>query len=322
MMTVGWVCLLVGCQTGLPGTVESRADRQSAEGGGSAVASEGQPAALIGGQPVSWASLRPVMVEAGGGQALSERVVSVLAKRRLAQRGLSLTPELVDAEKARFLATIDDDPDRAQRILTQLRVVRGLGDDRFTQTLERNAALRLMVQDQVQVTPAAIEQMYELRYGKRYEARIITVDTLAKAGEIVRRARGGQSFIDLAARESTDVSRAQGGLMPLVSPADPTFPQSIRSAVERMTPGQISEPIALEAGFAVLRLERIDEGSSPPMDRVREQLEAAARLEIEQILMQQLLRSMLRDAEVIVLDRDLRAGWEYQRGVLMGDQQR
>ena len=40
-------------------------------------------------------------------------------------------------------------------------------------------------------------------------------------------------------------------------PEEPTFPASIRAAVAAMQPGQVAEPVMLESGFAILRLERI-----------------------------------------------------------------
>jgi len=306
---------LIGCQAGDPTSTKTPLTTKVK----GAAAQAQTPVALVGGRPIGWQTLRPFVIEAGGGQAFMELVVGRLVDQRLADRGLTLTDQLIDAERTSFLAGLDADADQAQRLMNEVRRRRGLGRHRFPLLLRRNAGLRLLVQDQVRVSEPAIHEAYEFRYGPKYEARIIVIDTLAVADEVIRKAGQGESFIDLAVRYSTDSSRAQGGLLPLVSPVDPTFPQAVRSALAQLQPGQISDPVVLEGNFAVLKLERIVEGSKVASDDVRDELEAAVRRREEQVLMQQLLRTMLREAEVIVMDSDLQQRWDYQRELLMGD---
>ena len=180
----------------------------------------------------------------------------------------------------------------------------------LTQLLTRNAGLRLLVQDDVEISDAAIDQAYWFEYGPRYEARLIVTDSFQEAAGLVRRARQGESFIDLAIAHSKDLSRAQGGLIGPISPVDPTYPQVVRTTLQLLVPGEVADPVALEEGFAVLRLERKIEGQDVELDDVKDVLARRVRRRVERMLMQRLARTMLGEADVIVLDPGLHNSWK------------
>lgn len=283
---------------------------RSAKTGGDAAA-----IVYLDGQPVWWSDLRLGMAEASGGVVLAELVLDRLIDQRLTEHGLTVGDEQITAESRVLSDSLDDaDPDRAQRLLSELRQRQGLGVNRFKRLLARNAGLRLLVQDQVQVSDAALDQAYQLEYGPRYEARLIVTESLQEAGRLVHRASEGESFSDLAVQHSVDASRAQGGLISPVSPADPTYPKSIRTALAGLKPGQVADPIALERGFAVVRLERvITPKSPPPFDAVKPVLGRRVRRQVEQVYMQQLARTLMAEADVVVLDPVLNSSWDRHR---------
>jgi peptidyl-prolyl cis-trans isomerase C len=248
---------------------------------------------------------------------LAELILSRRVEKRLAEKGVKLSDEQVAAERALLLKNLSRDENTAVRLLRELRQRRGLGDARFEQLLRRNAGLRLLIQDDVHLTDAAIQQAFDIENGRRYEARLITVDTLQKAGEVIRRAKAGESFIDLAVNFSTDPSRQQGGLLPPLSPADPTWPDGVRKMLVTMTPGQISDPVAIERGFAVLRLERTLEPTGKKLEEVKDELAGRVRRSAERVLMQRLARHLLNDADLLVTDRALRESWAVQKELMV-----
>lgn len=272
--------------------------------------------ALVQGRAVTMSDLKPALLEAQGGQALAEFVLDQMLERRLAESGQKLTPELLDAEQMQFLSTLAPDPNQAKKLLEEVRKRRGLGPQRFAAFMRRNAALRLLAQPRVQVTDAMIRDAFELRYGEQYEARLITAATLPQAAELARRAREGESFMDLAIAHSTDSSKSQGGLLPPIRLADPTFPLVMRQALPRLALGQVSDPLMLEQGFAVLRLERKIERQKVQLDDVKQELQRQVRLEQERQAMQSLARELLSAAEVVVLDPALNASWNQQKQTL------
>ncbi len=284
----------------------------SGNGGGS-TDEDGRTVLYVEGTAVPWRQLEQPLLEAAGRQILVETIVDQIVLRQVARRGRRITDAMVEREKQLMLETQSPNPDQAQRLLNELRRRRGLGEARFKTLLRRNAGLRLMVADEVEVTPMMVRQAFEYEYGPRYEARLIVVGNLRKANEVHSQAQAGASFIDLAIEHSTDPSRAQGGLLSPISPVDPTWPAAVRKALEAMNAGEISQPIALENGFAILKLERKIDGQPVSFDDVKEGLAQRVRLRSEKLLMEQRVRALLAEARVVVLDPTLHEYWQEQQ---------
>jgi len=277
--------------------------------------------AYLDGRPIGHNDLQASLYEAAGGLVLAETILDRRIQLRLTQRSLSLTPVQIDAEKTALLKSLDpSNDDQAVRLLRELRRRRGLGDVRFEQLLQRNAAMRLLVQDDVKISDPEVNQAYAIEYGPRYEVRLITVENLSLASQLVRRARGEgvppESFIELAVRNSTDASRVQGGLLAPVSPADGTWPDGVRKAVVLLEEGIVSDPIAIEKGFAIIKLERKIPAKPIQLQAVQADLTARVRRNTERVLMQRLARTMLNEVELIVTDRTLRESWAQQKELM------
>jgi len=282
-----------------------------------------RPAASVDGAPITWDNLRPALVEAAGAVALEEAALDALLSRELASRGLRwadldtaheravLVEHLADSAGAH---TVNETPaDRGERLLAQLRAARGLGESRFAGLLRRNAALRALVRDDVTLNESIIRQTYELRYGPRIPARIIVVDTVDDAAQVLDRLDAGEPFGEVAALLSTDQSASRGGLLEPISPADPTYPATIRDTLRTLDPGARSNPVALERGVAILLRERDAENARPPapsIEEARPGLRREARLRQERILMGEKARELLERARVTAFDPALNRAWK------------
>jgi foldase protein PrsA len=203
---------------------------------------------------------------------LIETVMDRSLEQRLAERGLKVGEQDIQAEERILSETLSRDADQATRLLRELRNRRGLGDWRYAKLLWRNAAMRALVQPEVVVNDATLQQAYEIRYGPRYEARLIVANQAGEANAIVRRARDGAVFSDLAVQHSTDSSKANGGRIDPINPADPSWPEGVRDAIVKLQPGEVSDPILMDNGYAILRLERKIDAQPVRFDDVRDQL--------------------------------------------------
>jgi len=269
--------------------------------------------AFINSVPISKADLETPLYEASGGEVLTEVVMDRLVSQQLQERKLTITPDMIESEKQLLLANLNADPNMAQQLLNELRDRRGLGEVRFKNLLSRNAGLRLLVQERVKITEIEVNKEYMRLYGSTYELRLIVTATHPAAAEVINRAKAGEAFSDLAVKMSTDISKAQGGLLSPISPVDDTYPQAIRDVMEKLKVGQISDPIALEHGFAVIKLERIVDGTMPKRDDVQKDLEARVRVRVERLLIEQEARTLLRGANVTILNPALQKSWDFQR---------
>jgi len=279
------------------------------------------PLAYVAGAPVFDGDLRPALIEAAGARVLTDAVLGRLVADRLDQQGITPTEADRAAEVERLAQTLDDDPDTAARLLRELRDRRGLGDARFAALVARNAGLRALVRDRVDVREPAVQQAFRLAYGRSVRVRLIVVPSLAAATALRARAAAPDAtdadFARLAAEESTDASAMQGGLLSPLRPDDHSYPTAIRDAAGRLAVGEVSPPVAVDGGFALLRcLERVP-AQDIEIDDVRPQLEADVRRRAERVLMQQAARELVSGAEVVVLDPVLKAGWERERAELL-----
>ncbi len=320
--------LSVGCGgvAGMAGCGPERSATDRPEGSQALDGPPGQgvrrPVALIDGEPVSWSTLEPLLAEASGGAVLQEVALDRRLAKELATRGLALTSELLERERrllAAGLARVSldlADPVEVDRALATMRRARGLGDQRYAALLRRSAALRLLVQPEVNITPAMLQQGYVIRFGPRHRVRLIVVPTQAQAaallGELTPESGAplSERFAEIARARSTDASAQRGGRLEPFSVEDPSYPLVIRQVAGGLAPGRVSPVVALDSGFGVLLCEEIIPASGPPMEETRSQLEAEVRTRQERLLMDRLAASLLDRPGVSVLDSALGWSWD------------
>ncbi len=276
---------------------------------------DARPAALVNGRVVQWGELRPLLNEAAGAMVLQEVILDRIAAETLLRRGLQITDEDVDAERQLFLETLDPDPDLAERLANEVRARQGLGPQRFQRLMRRNAMLRALIRGEVRLNEATIQRMYQMIYGPKRQARLMVVPGLAEAEAAIERLRRGEAFADVAVQISTDSSAARGGLLEPISRGDVSYPEALRQALWSLGSGEISAPVLLDTGYAVLMSVREIAGEDVEPAQVRSAVERLARLHHERLLMDQLARQMLFQTSVTIFDKALQDNWSRQRYV-------
>jgi hypothetical protein len=258
------------------------------------------------------------MVEAVGGSALGEAVLDTMLRRRLERAGRTVGEEAIAAERELLARALAEDEDEAARLLSALREERGLGEVRFGELLWRNAALRSLVAERVSVPEGAVRREYRLRHGPAARVRLLLSESLAEAQRWRAAAVAGErAFGELAALHSIDGSAAQGGLLSPIRPDDTAYPEALRAAVGELEVGEVSPPIAVDGGFALVYLERRLPADGADYAAVEAGLREAVRRRAQRTLMQQLARQLTREADVVVLDPVLKRRWERQRRALL-----
>ncbi|QDU33967.1 peptidylprolyl isomerase [Poriferisphaera corsica] len=274
------------------------------------VAKVSQNVAYVNGQPISQSSLLKSMYELAGGEALANAVIDASITEDLALRKINITPEMMQAEKQLIIDALSpSSEDEAVRLLSQLRLDRGLGEYNFNKMLHRNAALRAIIAAKVNLNPQLLQQEYELRFGPKYQPRIIVMPNLRDIKRIHSQLDKGESFSDLAGANSTDISNRQGGLLSPISPVDANYPQVILQELIKLQPGQISQAIVLDNSYALLKLERIIPQSELQYDQVKDQIAKSLRLRIQATLMRQKASEYIASSQVTVLQPELHDSW-------------
>ncbi len=274
---------------------------------------DARPAALIDGRSLMWGDVRVKLSEAAGGEVLREIILERAIDKALDNADMTISSDDLARERRLLLETLSDDPDVALRLLDELRVRQGLGPARFNALMYRNAALRALVKDQVQITEASARRMHEITYGTRRQARLMILPTLGAAQHAIDRVHGGQFFGDVAVEISTDASASRGGLLEPISRADSSYPEALRSALWALQPGELSSPILLNDQYAVLMFIDEIEGEDVAFDDVRDEMHRLARLQRERMLMDQLARDLVRNVSVTIFDDALNESWRMMR---------
>jgi parvulin-like peptidyl-prolyl isomerase len=266
---------------------------------------------------VEWSRLRPILNELAGGQALQEVVLDLLLEEELREANIVIGSAEIARERRVLQESLSPDPDLAFRLLDNLRSQRRLGEVRFEALLRRNAGLRMLVQDQANVTTAAVRRHYELIHGEKRQARLIVAPTLADAQAALKRITLGERFGDVAVEVSTDASAARGGLLEPIAPGDPAYSASLHEAIGRLNVGQTSQPILLDSKYILLRLERIVPPDDVPFELVETDLRELTRRNQERLLMERQARALLSSATVLFFDETLREGFRNSDGSML-----
>lgn len=312
-------CVLAGCagdgvrpEAGLEASERSlrRNGARQAEGERPRVEGD-RPVALLDGRAVVWDDLLPSLAEMSGRRALDEVVLGRVLERACAARGIEVTRAAVDAEAELLLETyiatgLAETRAEAELLVGEVQSSRSLGSVRFASMLRRNAMLRALVRDEVKVDDAALQRAWDLRYGPVYRARLIVTATRDDAARAAEEVAAGAPFGEVAAVRSTDASSARGGVVEPINPADPSWSVALRHAVARMREGEVSGPIAVEHGYAIVRIDGVDRpADAPELAAVRDRLARDERLRQERSLMDDRARSLLATADLVVLEPSL-----------------
>jgi parvulin-like peptidyl-prolyl isomerase len=80
------------------------------------------------------------------------------------------------------------------------------------------------------------------------------------ADALVKRARAGESFIDLVKQYSEDSdSKSRDGEFPLIKPGDESLPPQVKAAVFGLKEGEVTDPLRQPNGFYIFKLEKFVE---------------------------------------------------------------
>lgn len=297
-------------------------DRSDEAVGHGAIGAGRRVLASAGGRDILEGDLLPALLEIGGGEALREAVLDHELERLARERGITIGQDELRRERQRLSRALlagsgDEDEERGGRVLEDLRAQRGLGATRFEAMLRRNAIMRALVRDEIQVTPEDVERAFEIVFGERIAARLIVVASDREAADIrgtLLRGSGDlpSRFAAIARARSIDPSGTVGGELAPLSLVDPSIPGSLRRALASGDVGSMTPVVSLDGAFAVAliegRLPRVD----TTLERERATLERVLKERREREAMTTLAERLVRESGVVVIDRSL--SWSWERG--------
>lgn len=252
-------------------------------------------------------------MEAAGALALEEMLIERALRTELARRELVVDDAAVAAEETMAREALSPDPTRAAQLLEALRASQGLGAVRWRSLLWRNAALRMLARNQSSIGDAEIATAHDLAHGPRRAARIIVLPDLAAVQSALDRLAAGEPFPDVASALSTDSSKDRGGLVSPITRLDPTWPATVREALWALNAGTNSAPVLIDDGYVIVRCEREIPGDGVTPEAARAESERTARLAVDRIEMDRIVREIVRGLDPTIFDRTLEESWRRTR---------
>jgi peptidyl-prolyl cis-trans isomerase C len=201
-----------------------------------------------------------------------------------------------------------------REVLLQEAKKRGIDRDRaLLERLERfkersllDVLMREEVDSRVTVSPQEMKAYHEANPGSftapdEFRASHILVKTEAEAIDLKKRLAGGEDFASLARKASVDATtKSKGGDLGIVKKGQ-TVPE-FEKALLTLKPGEISEPVATQFGYHLIKLVERTTGPVLSYEDAKEQIKEQVLIEKKQKRFKELIAALRANAKLRVLD--------------------
>ena len=271
-----------------------------------ATTSNQRPLATVDGARMNFAEIEASLLELGGAAVVRERALDLAVAREATRREVRIDEAAIARERRLLVENLAEDPDRAERILQELRNSRGLGPVRFSGLLRRNAVLRSLIADDVVLDQNIVRGAWDARHGASRVVRIISTIDLRNAEKARARIESGEDFSVVAVETSIDASGPRGGRLAPLSRLDPSWPRAFREAIFELTPGSLSDAMPVDGRILLIEVLEERPADGVPFEAGREEAARVARLAAERLLMDRLARRLAPVDSIEPLDPALR----------------
>ena len=136
-------------------------------------------------------------------------------------------------------------------------------------------------------------------------------DEAAKKAAAARaRVMAGEDFAKVAAEVSSGSSKANGGLIGPIAVSE--LSQDLQKLLEKMKPGEVTEPIRTARGYQILKLDTAKTAAARSFDSVRDIVADRVYQERVGIEMKKFLDRVRRQAIIVWKNDELRKAYEQQ----------
>jgi len=136
-------------------------------------------------------------------------------------------------------------------------------------------------------------------------------DEAARKAEAVRaRLTAGEDFAKVAGEVSAGASKANGGLIGPIATSE--LSPALQEMLEKMRPGEITQPIRTTPGYQILRLETLKPSGQLAFDNVRDRVADRVYQERSRTEMRKFLDRVRRQAIIVWKNEELRKAYEQQ----------
>ena len=178
--------------------------------------------------------------------------------------------------------------------------------ERFKERSLLDVLMREEVASRVTVSTQEMKAYYEANPGSltapdEFRASHILVKTEAEAIDLKKRLAGGEEFASLARKVSVDATtKSKGGDLGIVKKGQTV--QEFEKALLTMKPGEVSEPVATQFGYHLIKLVERTTGPVLSYEDAKEQVKEQVLIEKKQKRFKELVAALRANAKLRVLD--------------------
>ncbi|HEX8342626.1 MAG TPA: peptidylprolyl isomerase, partial [Tepidisphaeraceae bacterium] len=276
--------------------------------------------ARVGNTEIRSSELQGPLLRAFGFDVLMYVVQRDLARDACVGQGLTVSPKDFAAEREWTLNqmfTAVPEGQTREKLLDQFLAQPKPRDQmrttaEFDVLIETNTYLRKLAEKAFRrsLTEEDVRRQFDQTYGAHVKARHIMVSNMQEAMSVKARLAAGEEFAAVAKAVSRNPNTApKGGELPQFTKFDKRIPENFRNVAFALNEGDISDPVAAEGSYHVIKLDQRVEPKAVKFEdvkeSVRDDLEAALVIEGIKEVRNQLAAQAL--AELKISDPVLKA---------------
>jgi foldase protein PrsA len=264
--------------------------------------------ATVNGQPITMADLQKPLLEGYGLKILLHEIQLTAARQAAKEKNITVGDADYKAELERTMKQGFGDAPKEDypALLDQLLEKKGVSRAEFDMVLQTNTILRKIAEPELKdkITEDMLKEAFNQIYGENVVVRHIQCANTQEAAQVKMRLAAGEKFDTLVQTMSRNaLTRPLNGELPPFSRNTVTWggnwgkvPQGFKDWAFSAKVGDISDPIAANDGYHVLKLERKTEPKVVKFDDVKANL----RVQLQEQLVQKGVEELRNKLAMIV----------------------
>lgn len=234
--------------------------------------------AKIGNREITIGELQKALERQYGAELLKQMLDREAVRLEGTETGIAVSDAEIDRELRRMQQGYDNEEQFYKSMKGQLGMTKeALREDVSSKLLLEKIATRNIKISDAEVDTYIAAHPEEFRQEVELNIQQIIVSTKDQANKVLTDLGKGQSFATLARdRSLDDATNNSGGDLGWVEDNDPFVAAPVLEAAKKLKPGETSKPVAVDQGYAVVRLKDRREKPNPDKafirDNVRKEL--------------------------------------------------
>jgi len=228
--------------------------------------------AKVGNRDVTILELQTALERHYGAELLGQ----MLDREVIRLEGNETGTSIGSAEINRELKRMQQGYESEQQFYASMQNQLGLSEQEIKEDVTNKLLLEKLATKHIQITDAQVEDYMkthadEFKQNTEYNILQIIVSTKDQANKVIAELAKGESFATLARdRSLDDATNNTGGDLGWIEGDDPFVAAPVLEAAKLLKVGEVSKPVPLQQGFAIVKLKNRREKVNPDLAFVRE----------------------------------------------------